>query len=210
MPNRSRQPGGRLSESPTFDCPRRREQYFGLRMTGAELADYIEVALDPVGHPVYRDDGSEIPPQDHWREHDPGVPTCSYCGSLRPDVFFAAVEAGAEIVPTDKSYKVYVCMPDPRAGAQRVISKTHRRESPGDGWVMADDEAYGELRDGDHCWVEYGPRPALMRAKFYTVHLNRDHAARLRILIDTGSLNIGYPGRFYNGLWLAPPKEIEA
>lgn len=39
-----------------------------------------------------------------WREDG----TCSYCGSLRPDAFFAAVEAGATVVPTDKSYKAYV------------------------------------------------------------------------------------------------------
>lgn len=40
----------------------------------------------------------------HWR----GDATCSYCGSLSPDAFFAAVEAGGEVVPTDKTYKAYV------------------------------------------------------------------------------------------------------
>lgn len=39
-----------------------------------------------------------------WRENG----TCSYCGSLRPDAFFTAIEAGAELIPTDKSYKAYV------------------------------------------------------------------------------------------------------
>lgn len=33
---------------------------------------------------------------------------CSYCGSVSEEDFFKAVEAGSEIVPTDKSYKVYV------------------------------------------------------------------------------------------------------
>ena len=33
---------------------------------------------------------------------------CSYCGSMSEDDFFAAVDAGAEIGPTDKNYKVYV------------------------------------------------------------------------------------------------------
>jgi hypothetical protein len=33
---------------------------------------------------------------------------CSYCGSMSEDDFFSAVDAGAEIGPTDKSYKVYV------------------------------------------------------------------------------------------------------
>lgn len=37
--------------------------------------------------------------------------TCSYCGSMHPDEFFKQVEAGAEIVPTDKGYKAYVMTP---------------------------------------------------------------------------------------------------
>lgn len=40
-----------------------------------------------------------------WREDR----TCSYCGSLDPDVFMARLEAGdVELGPTDKSYKVYI------------------------------------------------------------------------------------------------------
>lgn len=34
--------------------------------------------------------------------------TCSFCGSMGEEEFFLAVEAGQQIVPTDKSYKVYV------------------------------------------------------------------------------------------------------
>lgn len=35
--------------------------------------------------------------------------SCSYCGSLHPDDFMARVEAGdAELVGTDKDYKVYI------------------------------------------------------------------------------------------------------
>lgn len=37
--------------------------------------------------------------------------TCSYCGSMHPDEFFKQVEAGAEVIPTDKSYKAYVMTP---------------------------------------------------------------------------------------------------
>jgi hypothetical protein len=40
----------------------------------------------------------------HWR--DDGA--CSYCGSFSEAAFFAAVEAGAELGPTDKNYKVYL------------------------------------------------------------------------------------------------------
>ena len=34
--------------------------------------------------------------------------TCSYCGSISEDMLFQAIEDGAEITPTDKSYKIYV------------------------------------------------------------------------------------------------------
>lgn len=33
---------------------------------------------------------------------------CTFCGSMPPEDFMAAVRNGAEIVPTDKSYKLYV------------------------------------------------------------------------------------------------------
>lgn len=36
---------------------------------------------------------------------------CSYCGSLPPDDFMAAVREGAQVGPTDKSYKAYITLP---------------------------------------------------------------------------------------------------
>lgn len=35
-------------------------------------------------------------------------PNCSYCGSMSQTTFFAAIDGGAELGPTDKNYKVYV------------------------------------------------------------------------------------------------------
>lgn len=40
---------------------------------------------------------------DSWGPHG-----CSFCGSLHPDRFMELVEAGAEVGPTDKSYKAYL------------------------------------------------------------------------------------------------------
>lgn len=48
-----------------------------------------------------------LPTDDAWREENLKR-TCSYCGSLHPDEFMARAEAGEELVPTDKDYKVYV------------------------------------------------------------------------------------------------------
>jgi hypothetical protein len=40
----------------------------------------------------------------YWR----GDRTCSFCGSMHPDDFMAAIKGGNQIVPTDKNYKAYV------------------------------------------------------------------------------------------------------
>lgn len=47
---------------------------------------------------------------DRWDERPTGL-SCSFCGSLHPDRFFALVREGYEVGPTDKSYKAYVKTP---------------------------------------------------------------------------------------------------
>ena len=45
---------------------------------------------------------------DSWIKRD-GKPTCSYCGSLDPDVFMTMCRTQKQTLgPTDKNYKVYV------------------------------------------------------------------------------------------------------
>ena len=44
----------------------------------------------------------------HYPEDRDGERRCSYCGSLHPEDFFRRIEAGEELVPTDKTYKAYV------------------------------------------------------------------------------------------------------
>lgn len=41
---------------------------------------------------------------DSWRKDN----TCSFCGSLKPELVFEAIEQGKEVTPTDKSYKIYI------------------------------------------------------------------------------------------------------
>ena len=41
---------------------------------------------------------------DHWRDDH----TCSFCGSLDSDLVMERIEAGEEITPTDKDYKIYI------------------------------------------------------------------------------------------------------
>lgn len=87
----------------TFECPRRAEAPF--RLPG--------------------DDG-----KDTWRKGVGLVDQergCSYCGSMNPDDFLAAVKAGSEVGPTDKNYKVYL---DGHAGKFYLqhLSEAQRRE----------------------------------------------------------------------------------
>jgi hypothetical protein len=56
-----------------------------------------------------------MPGKDFWNTPD-GHKACSYCGSMSPDELFAAIESGAEIGPTDKNYKIYVSLPNLKAG----------------------------------------------------------------------------------------------
>lgn len=89
----------------------------------------------------------KLPESDEWREDD----TCSYCGSMKPDVVFALLEAGAEITPTDKSYKAYLKNPKK-------------------------DNGFG---------------------KIYFQHFDVEQKMRFVEMLNAGTMNIGYPGRFY-------------
>lgn len=64
----------------------------------------VEIGNDAFNYPIV----------DSWRDARPvqgmngGVRTCSYCGSMHNDAFMEFVRSGGLIIPTDKSYKVYV------------------------------------------------------------------------------------------------------
>lgn len=62
----------------TFNCPRRNE-------------------IGGLGTPT-------VGFYDGWRGDD----TCSYCGSLEPQLFMDRLEAGDKLIPTDKNYKAYL------------------------------------------------------------------------------------------------------
>lgn len=51
------------------------------------------------------------PGPDAWQLRDYNgveVVACSHCGSMHPDDFMRAIEAGVEVEPTDKGYKAYL------------------------------------------------------------------------------------------------------
>lgn len=53
----------------------------------------------------FHSDVFKLPKDDHWRDNN----TCSYCGSMNPDVFMKHLEESTGLLGvTEKNYKVYV------------------------------------------------------------------------------------------------------
>lgn len=169
--------------------------------------------------------GAGVQGQDTWRDRRDSYhmsPTCSYCGSISPDAFFAAIEAGGEIGPTDKSYKVYVEMPNPRPDALRVVGGSNGADSPGMGDYckrerdLTDEErqiatacGWGTLREfetSDH-WICFGPAGPVAHGKFYFQHLDQAGQDKFIELHNAKAIKIGYPGHFYVMPFFAKPRE---
>jgi len=101
-----------------------------------------------------------------WREDDG---SCSYCGSVNPDVLMERLEAGTvEVGPTDKSYKIYLTPLDGKEFKQAY----------GDG--------EGNIVVRDH-----------PQAKFYFQHLSDEQQTRFIELLNEKKIVIGMPGHFY-------------
>lgn len=135
---------------------------------------------------------------DSWRDDG----TCSYCGSLAPEAFFAAVERGDELVPTDKDYKAYVLLKEPEPDKLRVVGVTSD-DLPEDrrvGWEPADPavlQADGYGRSPNYRWMLRKPRGLTRQGKFYFQHLDDAGKRRFIELVNTGRMKLGYPGHFY-------------
>lgn len=116
-----------------------------------------------------------LPEHDHYREDD----SCSYCGSLNPDIFMERLEAGdVELGPTDKNYKVYV-----KNAGGKDFKQTYRN---------CPDATCGGPDTCEH-WITRD-RPS---TKFYFQHLTDDQKTRFVELINKKKIKIGMPGHFY-------------
>lgn len=140
------------------------------------------------------------PVPSEWREDG----TCSYCGSMSPDQFFAAIEAGYELGPTDKNYKIYVHRPNPHLGQPRVLMMSNR-ECKGDGWLQITVENLDTLPLSDwqraNCVGEYakvGPDATPhTHEKFYFQHLSEDEMSRFIDLHNQKAIKYSHPGYLY-------------
>jgi hypothetical protein len=153
---------------------------------------------------------------DEWRE-ERGYRSCSFCGSLHPDEFMQALEAGAEVGPTDKPYKAYIDLQEIEPSSLRVISHVRPDHSPGFGqdwrpaseidWSTVDDSGWRRESWASDELVLVQERGPSRRAKFYYQHLDQDQRARFVELHNAGNLNIGYPGGFYARPFFTRPTE---
>lgn len=164
-----------------FLCPRRDESAMGIMQKG----------------------------KDWWGRRD-GHRACSYCGSLSPAEFFAAVDAGAEIGPTDKSYKAYVALPNPQAGQTIEIGSTSGPAYDAAGQPSLPDLTFMEKMSGRYRRPRMGTAGATVSAKFYFQHLSTEEQQRFIELVNAHTMKIGMPGYFYRLPFFCAPVPAEA
>lgn len=146
--------------------------------------------------------GPDSNQRNEWRADD----TCSFCGGWRPSRFLEAIAQGCEVTPTDKSYKLYIDVPDPDAGKMRIYGSSNSVEKPsGDGWERWDNarakaDGWGEKDDPDDNWMLIGPTPALKTMKCYTNHFSEAQAVAFVELCETGKVKFKFPGHLYRPL----------
>jgi hypothetical protein len=131
-----------------------------------------------------------------WDERD-GHKACSYCGSLSPAEFFAAVEAGAEVSPTDKNYKAYVALPNPLAGQTVEYGGESGPAFDRDGKATRPDLTIEEKAIGRFSRPLMGVAGPTVTAKFYFQHLSEDEKKRFIELLNAKKMKLAFPGHFY-------------
>lgn len=111
---------------------------------------------------------------DTWDERDGG---CTYCGSLRPDIFMERLRKGdVSLCPTDKNYKVYIRNKggEPFRQSYRIDKcETADRAK----WVWTTDE--------------------VDEMKFYFEHLSEDQKKEFIVLMNDRKISLDFPGYFY-------------
>ena len=135
-----------------------------------------------------RDEGpaGAYPGLDTWRDRN-GERSCSFCGSLHPDDFMAAVRDRRVVVgPTDKNYKVYVEL------APTEFDIARARKTYADLYGCDPHDAMVEKR------IAQGVTgPPFGSRKFYFQHLSVEQRTEFVDLMNARTMLIGVPGHFY-------------
>lgn len=127
-----------------------------------------------------------------------GYLSCSWCGSIHPDVLFDAIEKGFEVEPTDKNYKLYVLLPNPEEGKLvEMGSRSGPTVDPRTGEWGIDNPTDDEIISGRYDRPIMGVAEATKRAKFYFQHFDVDEKKRFVELLNQKKMKVGFPGHFY-------------
>lgn len=137
---------------------------------------------------------------DWWEERRNGA-SCSFCGSLHPDVFMDRLREGWVLVPTDKTYKAYIGRPASAEDRERARQVWLAGFTDAEVAQLAHnsgktvEEARADL-------VEHHERHATVdvvgdQTKFYYPHLDQQQRVEFVELVNTRRLTIGYPGYLY-------------
>lgn len=138
-----------------------------------------------------------FPDPDDWRTGRHGIRTCSYCGSLSPETFFAYAEAGCMVDPTDKNYKVYIHPPNPDVGKIVEYGSDSGAAFDRHGNPRRHDLTDEEKATGRYNRTLVGPASATLHEKFYFQHFSEDDRQRFIQMANAKKFNLAFPGRFY-------------
>jgi hypothetical protein len=117
---------------------------------------------------------------------------------MNPDTLMALLESGgAELGPTDKSYKVYVSRPNPIAGQIIRIGSDSGPAFDRAGMPTRADLTPDEIKANHYTRDIMGPASSVTNEKFYFRHLSNDQRQRFVELLNAKRVKIGYPGHFY-------------
>lgn len=131
--------------------------------------------------------------------------SCSFCGSLHPGRFMELAREGWVVGPTDKSYKAYLSRKlteDEIAvrkaqwlaagrGPAQAIRDLGARDGKTEEQIAADLEDEWDNRESKFHQHDH------QEAKFYYQHLDDDQKREFIDLVNSGQMEIGYPGYFY-------------
>lgn len=128
------------------------------------------------GCPRRAETGSTRGLPDRWQKRG-GHLACSYCGSSHPDEVMRAIAAGEVVLgPTDKNYKVYLEHSGLKLGMKFYLQ--HLSEEQRSEFIRL----YNEDRE------------------------TREYHEDLSFTVTRpGAMKLGYPGRFYAGIFFARP-----
>jgi hypothetical protein len=169
-----------VSTNDTFYCPRRDDMLSWLGK------------FSPIFDPAR--EGT-----DTWRTLHSKEPSCSYCGSIKPERLFQIIEEGGEIGPTDKGYKFYTH--EKGTGVCSYCKGTGKHYPFGNDPTLTDEER-ATVQECSFC-RSTGKGANGAEHKFYLQHFSQADRTRYIDLHNAGSIAYGYPGYLYSGLYFA-------